>query len=349
MYLQRNTEQEFIINLGDIQFQFGKLGINQITHPIAFTHSETQNISTDWISPYSAGTVTSGVTDGNHAAAGGNHGTDGAGGFATANSISTSVLLDGVEAAQDGLRKTIEKVEMTTVNYITNKANIDLITGVRSRNDIKETVKYTFENNHMQVQVELEALEDFYINWYLGLQATRGGFDGDIYFNHDLSNTALTAINELRVDSGTKAQSPSMERLTMRKGMDVMHVYIDKDYGVGYSKIRDTDPIAYLNQTTESNSGKLYFHLVKNGNQLIVPKGTKVSYRGGYIFGKNKAANATTVTYFTENGVKKALVDFKVIATENITFTSVEESFNCTVGTNSITSTAANAYAKIII
>src|SRR5690606_17929946 len=113
-------------------------------------------------------------------------------------------------------------------------------------------------------------------------------------------NTGLTPIDASRVNSGTKAESPDMERLTMRKGMDVRHIYIDKNFGIGYSKIRDTDPVAYLERVTETNSGKLYFHLVKNGNTLIVPKGTKIKYRGGYIFGKNKAVNATTVTYFTE-------------------------------------------------
>lgn len=88
---------------------------------------------------------------------------------------------------------------------------------------------------------------------------------------------------------------------------------------------------------------------MKPCNTLIIPKGTKVSYRGGYIFGKNKAVNATSVTYFTENGVAKAYVDFKVIATENISYTSVEESFNCTFDTNTITSTEPNAYAKVLV
>lgn len=338
-----------MINLGDIKFNFGKLGINQITHPIQFTHSEIYPISTDWISPYQAGTVTNGTPDNNHAAVSGNHGTTGAGGFATAESVSTSVKVNGSEVPLDGLRKNFEKVELTTVNHVTNKANIDLTTGERLRVDFIETVKYTFEYNHMQVEVELEALEDFYINWYLGLQATRSGFDGDMYFNHDLVNIGLNAIGSDRINSGTKAETPNMERLTMRKNDNVMHVYIDKDFGIGYSKIRDTDPIAYLNQVTETNSGKLYYHLVKYENQLIVPKGTKVSYRGGYIFGKNKAVNATNVTYFTEKGIKKAYVDFKILATENINFTSVEESFNCTFGTNHITSTVPNAYAKVVI
>ena len=65
-----------------------------------------------------------------------------------------------------------------------------------------------------------------------------------------------------------------MQRVTMRNEHgDAIHIRTDKDYGIGYSKIRDNDPIAYLRE----NNQKFYFHLVKNGNQLIVPKGEKVS------------------------------------------------------------------------
>ncbi|PAE27920.1 hypothetical protein CHI07_17145 [Paenibacillus sp. 7884-2] len=346
MYLKRNSEQEFLINLGDITFNFGKLGINKITHPLGFTHSESHTIVTDWPSPYQAGTVSNGTPDNNHAAVSGNHGTEGAGQWATANSESTSIKIGGVEVLEDGSERTFKKAEMTTVNHVTNKANINLSTGVRSQVDFIETVKYTFEHNHMQIEVELEALNDFYINWYMGLQLTRGGWNYDAYFNHDLAQTDLYIQNEELLNSGIKAESPDMQRVTMRNQHgDAIHIFMDKEYGVGYSKIRDDDPIAYLRE----NNQKFYFHLVKNGNTLIVPKGEKVSYRGSYIFGKNKAVNATNLTYFTENGINKAYVDFKVIATENIEFTNVEDSFNCVFGTNSITSTAPNAYAKLVI
>lgn len=338
--------QEFDIDLGDIKFKFGKLGINEITHPIQFTHSETHGIGTDWPSPYQSGTVTDGTPDDNHAAVSGNHGTSGGGQWATANSVSTSIKVDGSEVAQDGANIFTDKVELTTINEVTNKVNINLDTGDKSRVDYIETVKYTFERNRMAIEVELEALEDFYINWYMGLQITRPGWNTDAYFNHDLTQTDLYVQDANQLDSGTKSQSPDMERATMRNNKgDVIHVMLDKDFGVGYSKIRDSDTICYLRDSFQ----KFYYHLVKNNNALIVPKGEKVRYRGVYIFGKNKANNATNVTYFTEGGIKKAYVDFKGIATENIKYTSVEESFNCTFGDNKITSAIANAYAKVIL
>ena len=276
----------------------------------------------------------------------GNHGTDGGGGFPTARSVSTTITIDGVEVDSDNTEKPFEKIEMITINEVTNKSNINLDTGERSQVDFIETTKYTFEHNRMAVEVELEAVNDFFIGWYMGLQLIRNGWRTDAYFNHDLVKTGLYTQTLDILESGTKEESPNMHRVTMRNNKgDTIHVETDKDYGMGYTKIRNDDPVCYLRE----NYQKFYFHLVKNYNNLIVLKGEKVKYRGAYIFGKNKAKNATNVTYFTENGIKKAYVDFKVIATENIEYTSVEESFNCTFGSNSVTSTEPNAYAKLII
>src|SRR5699024_5501256 len=235
--LKRNSEQEFDIDLGDIKLKFGKLGINEITHPIQFTHSDTHSIATDWPSPYQSGTATDGTPDGNHAAVSGNHGTSGGGQWATANSVSTSIKVDGNEVAQDGANVFADKVELTTSNEVTNKVNIDLDTGVRSRIDYIETVKYTFEHNRMAIEVELEALEDFYINWYMGLQVTRPGWNHDAYFNHDLEQTDLYIQDNSQLNSGKKEKSPNMDRATLRNNKgDVIHVTIDKEFGIGYSK-----------------------------------------------------------------------------------------------------------------
>lgn len=276
----------------------------------------------------------------------GNHGTAGRGGYPTANSKETNIIIDGEEVSISSLRQSFDKAEMLTTNEVTLLQNINRDTGERSGVDFIETVHYVFEKNRMQITVELEALNDFFVHWYMGLQLTRRGFDHDAYFNHDLVQTDLYIQDENILNSGTKSESPDMQRVTMRNDRgDAIHTIMDRDYGIGYNKIRDDDVIAYLRE----NNQKFYFHLVKNGNQLIVPKGEKVSYRGSYIFGKNKAVNATNVTYFTEDGVEKAFVDFKVLATEPIEYSSVEESFNCEFGDNSITSSIANAYAKVII
>ena len=260
--------------------------------------------------------------------------------------MSTSIKVDGQEVSPNSEKVIFDKAELMTINEVTLREHINMNTGERQQVDFIETVKYTFEHNRMAVEVELEALEDFYIRWYMGLQLTRPGWNHDAYFNHDLEQTDLYIQDENILNSGKKANSPDMQRATMRNNKgDVIHVWTDKDFGIGYDKIRNDDPICYLRE----NNQKFYFHLIKNGNITHIPKGQKVKYRGAYIFGKNKAKNATNVTYFTENGIKKAYVDFKVIATENIQYTSVEESFNCSFGNNTVTSTEPNAYAKLIL
>ncbi|MCR1952821.1 hypothetical protein NSA50_17595 [Clostridium sp. DSM 100503] len=235
---------------------------------------------------------------------------------------------------------------MITKNYVTNLANINLETGERLRNDYIETVTYSFERNHMKVEVKLEPLEDFYIGWYMGLQHTRDNYRKDVYFTYDNEKSSLIQQTSSRIDSGTKNNSRNMNRITFRDFNDnSVHIYIDKDYGIGYNYIGKNDPICYLRESYI----KAYYHLVKNGNNLIVHKGQKVKYRGGYIFTKNNAENSTNVSVFWEDGKKKAYVDFRSIATENINYLEVEESINCSLGEGAITSTTNNVYAKVIL
>ena len=52
---------------------------------------------------------------------------------------------------------------------------------------------------------------------------------------------------------------------------------------------------------------------------------------------------------FVENGVKKAFVDFRSAATEQIEYTSIEKSVNVTGNGTSLTASTNNAYAKVVI
>lgn len=170
--------------LGDVNVGFGKLGINEITHPVKIVNGEGgHTIGTDWISPYQAGAMIDGAPSENHYAVGGNHGTDGGGGHATANTVSTTITADGkaVDTVADVLAN---KVVAEVVNEVTLKENIDLTTGERLTVDFVETVTYTFERNHMQVSVDVKAINPMYIHWYMGLQSTNVYFDR-AYFTHD--------------------------------------------------------------------------------------------------------------------------------------------------------------------
>ena len=295
------------------------------------------------MSPYNAGAIVDGLPSGDHAAVGGNHGTTGGSGFATANNLSTGIVVDG-KSESNTIKSEAKKVVVTVVNEITLKENIDLTTGERGSVDAIETVTYTFERNHMAVHVDLKALTPLYIYWYMGLQSTNAYFN-KAYFTYDIERPSVYEYDRTKLESGTKGASPNMTRATMfNTNNELMHVYTDKNYGIGYDYIPDDTVIAYLRE----NNLKFYYHLVKPGQNLMFDANQSHAYRGGYIFGKKEGINAY-VTRFVEDGIQKAFVDFRTIATEPIEYTSIEESQNVTGNGTSLTASTNNAYAKVVI
>ena len=342
--ISKTGGQNFSINLGDVTIDFGRLGINQITHPVNIRNNrESHVINTDWISPYQAGLLIDGERSGSHYAVGGNHGTSGGGGYATANTDSTTVKVDGVTVDNVYMLKG-KKVEVVVVNHVTTRDHINMDTGARSETDFIETVTYTIEHNHMQVHTSLEALNGFYINWYMGLQSTNV-YQNEVFYTYDTAKPLVYTNSGSQISSGRKSQSPDMTRASLlNENEEIMHVYIDNSYGIGYDQIGNNDVIAYLRDSYL----KFYYHLVKTSNPLDVPTGQTKSYRGGYIFSKKEGTNAY-VSRFVENGVKKAFVDFRSVATEQIEYTSIEESVNVTGNGTSLTASTNNAYAKVVI
>lgn len=290
-----------------------------------------------------AGSVIDGEASGNYAAIGGNHGTSGGSGYQTANNLLTNITVDD-SSVSNSVSTSGKKVVVTVKNEITLKENINLTNGVRSSVDAIETVIYTLEKNHMAVQVELKALTPLYIYWYMGLQSTNAYFN-KAYFTYDEERNGIYDYDRSKLDSGTKGSSPNMDRVTMLNANDeLMHVYTDKDYGIGYDYIPDDAVISYLRE----NNLKFYYHLVKPGQNLMFNADQSHAYRGGYIFSNNYGQTAY-VSKFVEDGVQKAFVDFRKTGTENIEYTSIEESRNVTGNGKSITANSTNAYAKVVI
>lgn len=288
--------------------------------------------------------MTDGVQSGNAKAVSGNHGTDGGGGHATANNKSTTIKVDG-KTIGNSFNGTANKVEVMVVNEVTTVENIDLDSGDRASVDFEETLVYVFERNHMRIEkLELNAFVPIYVAWYMGPQMT-SLYNDSIYFTYDTEKPEVYSDTTVRRNSGAKINSPDMTRASMINGSgELVHVYVDKDYGIGYGNIADNDVIAYKNTGT----GKFYYHLVKTGSALEFNQGDKNSYSGGYILSENYGKNAY-VTKFIENGVWKAFVDFRSVATEQIEYTSIEESVNVTGDGTSLTASTDNAYAKVVI
>lgn len=333
------------MSLGDGSVTFGQLGINKITHPVAFSNKKgSYTVGTDWISPYIAGLMVDGVQSGNAKAVSGNHGTSGGGGFATANHKSIVMKVDD-QLINNSYSGRAEKVEVTITNEVTTVENIEETTGARSSVDFEETITWIIERNHMRIKnLSIKALKPMYIRWYMGLQFTRE-YNDSIYYTYDTNKPDIYTDSTDRRNSGTKASSPNMTRATlMNDSRDLLHIYVDKDYGIGYNQIGADDAIAYGN----SNNGKFYYHLVKDGNSLEFDANQIHSYRGGYIFAENTGANAY-VSRFVEDGVQKAFVDFRTAATEPIEYTSIEDSRNVTGNGTSLTASTNNAFAKVVI
>lgn len=333
------------MGLGDANITFGQLGINKITHPVAFQNGKSNySIGTDWISPYIAGAIINDEQSGNQAAVSGNHGTSGGGGFPTANTKSTIVKVDSnsIGNSYTGLAKNIE---VTIVNEVTLKENIDLSTGARNGIDFEETITWVFERNHMRIKdLSIKAMKPMYISWYMGPQFTRE-YNDSIYYTYDTNKPGIYTDSSVRRNSGTKASSPDMTRATLMNDRDdILHVYVDKEYGIGYDHIGNDDVIAY----GRDGNAKFYYHLIKNGQTLEFNAGDINSYRGGYIFANNIGENAY-VTKFVEDGVMKAFVDFRAVATEDIKYTSIEDSRDVTGDGTSLTASTNNAYAKVVI
>lgn len=341
----RIGEQSFTVNFGDVTITFGQLGVNKITHPVSMRNKKgSSTIGTDWISPYIAGAMIDGQQSGNQAAVSGNHGTSGGGGHATANTKSTAVKVDG-ESIGNSFNGSAKKIEVTIVNEVTLKENIELVSGVRARVDFEETITYVFERNHMRIKdLSIKALKPMYISWYMGPQFTRE-YNDSIYYTYDTNKPGIYTDSSIRRNSGTKSTSPNMTRATlMNNNNELLHIYVDNQYGIGYDHIGADDAIAY----GRDGDAKFYYHLIKSGHTLEFNTGDINSYRGGYIFSEDYGENAF-VSEFIEDGVKKAYVDFRTVATEQIAYTSIEESQNVTGNGTSLTASANNAYAKVVI
>ena len=301
-------------------------------------------MGTDWISPYIAGLMVDGVQSGNAKAVSGNHGTSGGGGFATANHKSIVMKADD-QIVNQSYSGRAEKVEVTITNEVTTVENIDETTGARSGVDFEETITWILERNHMRIKdLSIKALKPIYIAWYMGPQFTRE-YNDSIYYTYDTNKPAIYTDGSVRRNSGTKALSPNMTRATLMNDRDdILHIYVDKEYGIGYNQIGNDDVIAYGREGNQ----KFYYHLVKSGNALEFDANQIHSYRGGYIFAENTGTNAF-VTRFIEDGVQKAFVDFRTAATEPIEYTSIEDSRNVTGNGTSLTASTNNAFAKVVI
>lgn len=303
----------------DMILDLDSLGINEITHIRRFyLQSNTTGklsplfdetglyttITSDWVSPYGIIAINNTLNN-NSFTVGGNHGTSGGSGFPTARHIETKVYADGKEIL-DGEIVGAEKVVVKAIHYIAASNVIDTTTGSK-RDCVKEIVTYTITPRHAKISVELEALEPVKITRYCGFQATKNGWDGQLYFMEDTIQQIYNISTDYTArDSGLFPTSQA-DRFVLKKDGNVLMGYASHAFGLKTDYIANGQPMIYL---TEGEFGKVYKHLVK-GTEITLQTGQSIYFVGGYIFSPDlpKTVATTAVSYY-ENNEKIYVLDF---------------------------------------
>ncbi|WP_144561584.1 hypothetical protein [Bacillus mycoides] len=306
-------------NTQDAILDFDKLGINEITHLRALYMQNNSSgylddlfselglqttLTTDWVSPYGILAVNNTLNNGGYTV-GGNHGTDGGGGFATARHIETKLFCGGKEV-QDGEIVSSDKIIIQATHHISASNVINTTTGEK-RDCLKEIVTYTITRNHIKVSCYLEALEDLKITRYAGLQATQSIWDKYLYFMEDTIQVIHDlAADDLAKNSGLSPTSHA-DRFVLKKNGHVLMGYIDNNLGVGEKYVAEGQALIYL---TEGAFGKVYKHTIR-GTEVTLKTGESLYYVGGYILSPDmqKTVAETACTY-QKDGSKMYVLDF---------------------------------------
>jgi hypothetical protein len=303
----------------DMVLDLDSLGINEITHikrvyfqsnttgKLTTTFDETglyETITSDWVSPYGIMAKNNTVSSSTFTV-GGNHGTSGGSGFPTARHIETKVYADGREVL-DGDILAADKVVIKAIHHIA-ASNVINTTDGSKRDCVKEIVTYTITPRHAKISVELEALEPVDITRYAGFQATKSGWDKDLYFMEDTIQQIYDISTDWTAKNSGLYPTAKPDRFVLKKSGHVLMGYGTHDFGLKYSQIADGQTMIYL---TEGEFGKIYKHFIK-GTTVTLQTGQSIYFVGGYIFSPDLPKSvATTAASYYDNGEKIYVLDF---------------------------------------
>lgn len=307
-------------NAVDLVLDFDLLGINQITSLVKVSRQTNTlpyptykfnaaiqwfAISTDWVSPYGILAVNNIVNPEGTFTVGGNHGTDGATGFATARQNSVEMFADN-KPVNDGDTLYADKVVIKVTNYISASNAIDLATGAK-RDSVKEIVTYTISEKSVEVSVTLEAMEEVQITRYAGLQATKAIYT-ELYWMLDkgaVSYNISTTPTE-QISSGNRNDANVDRAILKTSGNDLLVVYMDRFIGLGDLTYMATGtPMSYY-----TTANKVYLHNIQS-RTLTMAAGDIAYYRGGYTFMQSLNCPSSKNAYVIKlNDQRIYVVDF---------------------------------------
>lgn len=297
--------------------EFAPLGVNAIIHPLRIYRETAERLtgdmdtpvlwytlSTDWISPYNGIIASEGTLTDFTGTVGGNHGTDGGAGFATARNLSSAMYVDDVEVS-DGALVSGKKVVLRVDNYISasNKVNPD--TGEKA-DSLWEKVIYTMTQISggglsMETMVYLTAREPITIMGYVGFQMTTNMMVGNVYFNDSANKYTPDGVQH-----NSLALPFAGERFVYSNATDVIAVYTNRGVGLGKLSNIGSRPVHFI-----SPNNKIYSHLVASTNPLTLAGSDTAVYSGGYTFMPPLACSGAERAYIIrENGETHYCVDF---------------------------------------
>ena len=273
----------------DIRVAIGRYGVNQLNDigAISFKPHGGGVLSlsgawvtptprgTDWVGPYivNADLNGSGSTT---QFTGGNHGYDGAGGAATAESVYRRVFADGrrLIAGETGYAS---RVTFQWENLVQGSNTRDV-----PRNILREQHSFSVTPFSIETTGRITALEAITIKRYHGLQAYLRGFNGTVHSFNGQAGGRIPFAND--TNSGPKSRFPDVWGATVEGGLYGFNLmlWLDRSYGIGNSaNLADTAPLYKF------ASDKIYAHIVEDAKPLALPAGKSVSWRGGYSLAPN--------------------------------------------------------------
>lgn len=246
---------------------------------LGFTDISTKSIkfnraSTDWISPYIVRAI-EGPLGKYPKFTGGWHGGNGdRTGRPTGKTVDYRVIANGKEITEEKVIKA-RKIEIIVRNHIQGY-NTKEEDGM-SRDIVEEVVRYTINENKINVNLEILALEDIVIERYYGLQTYNLPWNGTLTYGD--SNENIMVFTES--NSGKKSINPDVNffTITSRDGEHQLQGWLDSNKGLGNLEFLSEDkPIIFTR-----NYGKTYFNLI-NGIIKPMKKNEKANWSGGYRF-----------------------------------------------------------------
>ena len=258
-----------------------------------------QTINTDIVAPY-AGLIDTAYPTTSMMTVGGNHGTDGAGGFPTATRLSYDIYVDGKKMANGDVLggSTVHVIVKTNVAA---SNTIDTETGDFTP-ALEETATWIVTPQNIEVNVLLKALTDISILGYTGMQASCESYNS-VYFNDGTSEKSITGV---RIDSATYPGYSGERAIMTTANNDVYALYTNRSVGLGdLSHLANNTPVAFV-----SAYNKLYQHLIKS-SPLNLDENETAIYSGGFTIMQSYPCTGAKSAYFIKFGDDKIYcVDF---------------------------------------